>query len=311
MSMPKREQTANIATTTLNGAINNSTTTVVVTDGSVFPSVGNFRVMVDDEIMICTARSTNTLTVSRGQDGTTGASHSDLAPIGMIFSAEGYYRLQRDSDALWGYASRPPIHGVYDAAGTGRLVATDFTWVNQGGASVNDNGDSITLRCPTDSGTELRMLALTPGGGSWTYVAAMRAMAGGDGGCFPHCGLGMRESGTGKVITFGAGGSNFKRNRWSMGKWTASGTLSGGNFQFDRNAMQSLIRHWFKVEYNGTNVKVFGSGDGFEWIEYLSESKTTFFTTAPDQVVWFGSNIINSGGLATELVVSLDHFHKE
>jgi hypothetical protein len=90
--------------------------------------------MVEDEIMICTARSTNTLTVVRGQDGTAAASHADLDAIAMIYSKEGLSRLYQDHNALWGFSSRPAIHGVYNDAGTGRLVATDFTWVNQGAA---------------------------------------------------------------------------------------------------------------------------------------------------------------------------------
>jgi hypothetical protein len=57
MTAPKREQYSNFGFTTLNGSINNSVTSITVTDGSVFPSVGNFRIRVAQEIMLCTARS--------------------------------------------------------------------------------------------------------------------------------------------------------------------------------------------------------------------------------------------------------------
>jgi hypothetical protein len=60
-----------------------------------------------------------------------------------------------------------------------------------------------------------------------------------------------------------------------------------------------------KVEYDGTNVKFYAGPDGFNWVLLLkSETKATFFTTAPDQVVWFGCNLNNSGtgtATATEL----------
>lgn len=68
--------------TTLNGAINSSVTSIVVTDGSVFPTLGGsdyFYMTLEDvslnnEIVKVTARSTNTLTVVRAQNGTTAKS---------------------------------------------------------------------------------------------------------------------------------------------------------------------------------------------------------------------------------------------
>lgn len=81
------EQYANNAATTLNGAINNSVTSVVVTDASSFPASGNFRIEVDTEIMLVTAKASNTLTVTRGVEGTTAASHLDLAATTHVLTA--------------------------------------------------------------------------------------------------------------------------------------------------------------------------------------------------------------------------------
>lgn len=68
--------------TTLNGAINSSVTSIVVTDGSVFPTLGGsdyFYMTLEDvslnnEIVKVTARTGNTLTVVRAQDNTTAKS---------------------------------------------------------------------------------------------------------------------------------------------------------------------------------------------------------------------------------------------
>jgi hypothetical protein len=258
--------------------------------------------------MIVTARSGNSLTVIRGQDGTTAASHADLSPIAMIYSSQGFSKLFQDNVALWGYESQPPASGVYNDAGDGRLTVDDFTWVNQGGASAASNGDSLTMRCPTDSGRNLRMLALTPGGTSWTYVAAFRGMAGGDGSCSPHFGLAMRESATNKVIAIGWAASSTNSQKLLVIKWSNSSTVS--STPVDQRCVMNFHIIWFKVEYDGTNVKFYVSPDSIEWILVLSETKTTFFTTAPDQVVWYGCNYENSTTRATELVVSLDHWHK-
>lgn len=75
---------ANNAKTTLNGAITNVATSIVVTDGSVFPTLGGgdyFYMTFEDsslnrEIVKVTARSTNTLTVTRAQNGTSARAFS-------------------------------------------------------------------------------------------------------------------------------------------------------------------------------------------------------------------------------------------
>ena len=75
-------------TTTLNGAINSSTTTIVLTDASQFPSTGTNFVLIGTEMIQYTGINSNTLTgVTRGTRGTTAASHSDGV---TVTSATGY-----------------------------------------------------------------------------------------------------------------------------------------------------------------------------------------------------------------------------
>ena len=49
--------------------------TVTAGEGAKFPSAGDFNITIEDEILKCTARSTDTLTVTRAQEGTTAAAH--------------------------------------------------------------------------------------------------------------------------------------------------------------------------------------------------------------------------------------------
>jgi hypothetical protein len=75
----------------LNGAINNSQTTLTLTDGSAFPSVNgtgspvqNMQVVIGSERITCTTRSGNTLSgCTRGAESTTPASHSSGATVQM------------------------------------------------------------------------------------------------------------------------------------------------------------------------------------------------------------------------------------
>jgi len=70
------------ATTTLNGGINDSTTTIVLTDASLFPTSGTNFIQIGSEEISYTGISTNTLTgVTRGVRNTTAATHSNGATV--------------------------------------------------------------------------------------------------------------------------------------------------------------------------------------------------------------------------------------
>ena len=73
---------ANPNTTTLNGGINNSTTTIVLTSVSNFPSSGTNFIQIGTEEISYTGITGNTLTgVTRGVRNTTAATHSNGATI--------------------------------------------------------------------------------------------------------------------------------------------------------------------------------------------------------------------------------------
>jgi hypothetical protein len=70
------------AQTSLNGGINSSTTTIVLTDASLFPTSGTSFVQIGNEEISYTGLSGNTLTgVTRGVRNTTAASHSNADTV--------------------------------------------------------------------------------------------------------------------------------------------------------------------------------------------------------------------------------------
>ena len=70
------------ATTSLNGGINSSTTTIVLSDASLFPTSGTNFVQIGNEEISYTGISSNTLTgVTRGVRNTTAASHSNADTV--------------------------------------------------------------------------------------------------------------------------------------------------------------------------------------------------------------------------------------
>jgi hypothetical protein len=92
--MPRKQYAGGAVATKLNGSINNTTTTVVVLDASTYPSGATpFVIAVDrgtasEEKMLCTrVAASNTLTATRGFDGTTGVAHNDAAVVEHVLDA--------------------------------------------------------------------------------------------------------------------------------------------------------------------------------------------------------------------------------
>src|SRR5204863_5907224 len=75
--------------TTLNVPLDNSTNAVVVIDGTSIPGGIGFLIQIDNEQMSVTSKSTNTLTVVRGANGTTAAAHSAAAAVNAAFDQRG------------------------------------------------------------------------------------------------------------------------------------------------------------------------------------------------------------------------------
>lgn len=80
-------KTADRATTTLASSYTSGATTLALTSGSLFPSTGYFYVLVEaeggntEELFLCSARSTNTLTVTGAQGNTSASNHASGAVV--------------------------------------------------------------------------------------------------------------------------------------------------------------------------------------------------------------------------------------
>lgn len=81
-------QFANNAVTTLDGAIDDDDSSLTVDDASAFPSSGDFTIIVESEIMLVTGVSSNTFTISRGQESTAAASHANGVGVRHILTAD-------------------------------------------------------------------------------------------------------------------------------------------------------------------------------------------------------------------------------
>lgn len=280
----RRERHVNAQNLTLSGTINDTATSLTVNNGTALPSEGDFRISIGTEIMRVTARSANTVTVDRGQDGTSTANHSSGASIILIATKNSVEQQLLDSfgPQAW-MSSNNVFHNL--------TTSNTFSWVNQGTSTVQDetNG-SITLFGQSASPHSLRCLVKSAPGQPYDVVA--------------HCHLGvdklqgvtgsmagilLRESGTGKLETL----TMRSDNTFSWFAWNSptsfSATVTTTDLEIDPSGF------WLKFTHNGTNISAYLSADGINWIQRGDRSKSTFFTTDADQVGIFHANYDSDG----------------
>jgi len=146
------ERFANNASTTLAAAITTTpasgtaeTWTVASTAAS-FPQEPQFRLLVDSELVIVTARiSTTQWTVTRGAEGTTPATHANAAPVKHVLTAEALraswagvpadYVMWRDGAS---YFARNGWSGLVQFSGSepGAVLQSVITALGVAGGSV-------------------------------------------------------------------------------------------------------------------------------------------------------------------------------
>jgi hypothetical protein len=299
MAAPKREQFANAASSALNGAIDDNDTALTVDDGSPFPSVGNFRIVIDDEIMLVTARSTNVLTVTRGAESTAAASHGDDAKVTQIMTRGSLLQLAKDN--LPFANSTRPILGSLTAADGSILTAASFAWVNQGSSTVADADGGLYIETPGATGYNIRLYKKSAPSVPYSIVAAIvpsLVLNGATG--QPACGIGFRESSSGKIFTIGIEVVNDKMPSYLVVKNASATSLTTQNKTGEW--LTPAWPLWFKIEDDNTNLKFYGSSNGRNWVQWFSETRTTFLLGGPDEVgVWINQNGSNDLSSALDL----------
>lgn len=158
------EKFVNNVSTTLNGAINNSVTSLVVTSASGFPDSGTFRLLIaaessnTDEIVTVTAVSGTTFTIVRASEATQGSqtasAHSNGAIVSQVLTVAGLESLSGGlSDYLANsgnsrndeFAGGPSIDGKWTLVGTTPdVVDVNSTYQNKLFIKRNDTGAQLT-----------------------------------------------------------------------------------------------------------------------------------------------------------------------
>lgn len=285
--MVRRGRFSNKTDTNLNGAINNSVTSLTVDDASGYPSEGDFLISIDTEIMRVTSVSGNTLTVVRAEEGSTATSHSDNAEVGTILGRDLWRAYLRDAQLPYNYLDQPMK--LLDDSGT-ILTSSDFTWFNQGVSSVIDqtwggmtldmdqtNLDEIrglykssistpyTLTGHVSKGTALRLDTFNPN----------------------RVGLFLRDSSTQRLQLL----SLTYQGECGIYNYTDATTFSSTVAEITVGKKRET---WMRISNDGVDLTHSISYDGFNWFEIGSEGVGTFLT--PDQYGFFATNDVSGSG---------------
>ena len=309
------ETQTNLASTTLNGGINNSTTTVVVTTGSVFPATGNFRILIDSEIMLATARATNTLTVTRAQEGTAAVSHSDLAVVTGPLTAGSLNQILADLSQSGDFASVPaaaksgliylPSDADLFTRDNGSTldyyaplkkftppVLGDFTWLSQGSSTAVSTFGGIKVSVPADAsaGVNLRVLhkSKTPPYKVTGYFIFNQSSQ-----SFQSCGMGFYDPTGGRLVSMHFIVFDYDFSYVEVCRWANTTTFtSAPAYSFLNSA--GIAIGWMQVEHDSTNLIFRISNNGVDWITVYSEGKTAYLANDPTKVMFYGRNNTNS-----------------
>jgi len=138
------EKFANSASTTINqgGGIAAGDTSVIVTSAALFPSSGNFRILIDSEIILVTAVSGSTFTIVRGQESTSAASHANGAGVTHILTAGAITQAKADAVLIRSLHST-----INNGASPYTVTASDDT------IQVDTSGGVVTINAPASPTT--------------------------------------------------------------------------------------------------------------------------------------------------------------
>lgn len=165
-------------------------------------------------------------------------------------------------------------------------VDGDFTWVNQGPASVDTSKGGIYLsEGPAASSVNWRIRKKAAPSTPYTITAAMlHNILGVDTMSF---GLGFREASSGKLAVNSMMFSSIFRR--TSRYYTNETTFAGDGCATIHAPTGALI--WFRITDNGTNRVMSYSGDGQNWLTHCTLGRTAFLTA---DEIWFGINVNNA-----------------
>jgi hypothetical protein len=300
------ETYTNLASTTLAAAISTTNgTSITVTSAAGFPTAPQFRVVIDSEIMIVTALSgagNTTWTVTRGAEGTTAATHTNSTAVTHVLTAGAVDQIRSDLCQKGTYANLPSAskNGIMYWSSNGPILSRDngstidsfgpiypltppvlgnFTWVNQSsnGSATTTYGGIYLASAGGVAGYDFKLLVNSAPAAP--YKATMCLLPNGAPcGNNTFMGICLRNSSSGKIVTFGLGAGNAPFIR--ADKWDSPTALDSGYYSTESWIIPCPV--WLQIYDDNTNRNFNTSADGQNFALAYQIGRTDFIT--PDQV---------------------------
>jgi len=322
----------NLASTQLNGAIDDTVTTVTVDSAMGFTG-GDFRILIDSELMKVTGVSGLDLTVVRHQEGTSAASHLDDAPVYHVLTAGGLTAHEQDDLVVRDtYANKPaagvagrlflPTDGAFIEHDNGATwdkfgpiwpmtppPLADFTPSSTSSTLVENKG---TLVFTTNYGSTLALRSVwkaypTP---PFTVETAHLPVFAVGSGTRIGMGLGIQDSVSGKIQLYGhdvmstypccMGGENFTAYN------TYNSAVTGWDGSYGLAPLYDTNIIWIKYQDDGSHRIISFSGDGVSWMQMVSLSPTDYLT--PDRIGFFMDADVGDNPFYMNPVMSILHW---
>ena len=314
------ERFANGGLSSLDAGINDSVTSLTVKSAAGFPTGGNFRIIIDSEIMLVTDVQGKTFTVTRAQEGTSAVSHDADAAVFHVLTAGALAQRDIDQFATGAITSRDaagqagrlylPTEGfvsqdngsLWDMMALSRFTppaSADFAWVNQGSSTVADSKGMMVLSPPgVASGENVRALVKSAPSTPYEITVAMLALSPPytTASAMAQYGICWRESGSGKLLLYGPGMASYPTT-FNYTQMTNPTTVSANQLQVSLPAPGIV---WIRFADDGANRLVKVSMDGFNFEPVAAtQSRTTFLTA--DQVGVF-ANSYKTGNVLPRII---------
>lgn len=148
--------------------------------------------------------------------------------------------------------------------------ATSFSWVNQGGAVLTNNGGALNLLAPADATSNLRLRAVSTPGATFKLrvgLARMHYLVN-----FPSSGIFVRDSGSGKIINF----AHYQGPGIMIQEYSAA---TGGFVMNLFGTIDGIQPDYFEIEETVTD-RIFRVGRlGMTMMTVFSHAVGTYLTT--------------------------------
>jgi hypothetical protein len=158
-------------------------------------------------------------------------------------------------------------------------VSGDFSWVNQGDATLSTARGWMAISEAVDAGLNLRLRVKAAPATPYTITTASLLNLGepGVGGeSEPSMGLCYRQSSDGKLVTCGIQGTN--TINLATGKWNSATSFSAGYSVSPIGMFLPTSVFWSRIADDGSDRTWSVSADGVHWTTLHTVGRTDFLT---------------------------------